>query len=921
MRRTVLAICVVLTALAVHPAGQTPRPPTAPAFDRAAFEVPHRTFILDNGLTLIVHEDRSVPVVAVNLWYHVGSRNERRGKTGFAHLFEHFFFNGSEHHPGGFREAMDDLGANNRNGTTNSDRTNFFEDVPVSALERTLYLEADRMGFLAKQINEAMLTRERGVVQNEKRQGDNQPYGRVFDVMVERMYPAAHPYSWPTIGSLEDLSAASLQDVQEWYRGYYGPNNCVLSLAGDITPERALALVKKYFDGIPAGPPVDRLETWVPRLDSNVRDRMQDRVPQTRIYRAYHAPAWRDGHLQRLELFAGVLSGSRSARLDRRLVYDQSLATAVTADVYPAELGSLLVVTATVRAGVEASLVEQQMDAVLNELVQQGPSADELQRARSRILSNFTRGAERLGGFGGRSDILAESATYDGRADGYLARLDRIATSTTTEVRDASRATLGAPHYTMTVTPVPALDAGQTSVDRAVLPPLGDPPDVAFPAVQRATLSNGVKVVLVERHATPLVNVTLAVDAGFAADAPETAGAASLALDLLDDGTATRDTFRIVDELDRLGAQIATGSSLDLSFVRLRALTRNVGASLDLLGDVVLNPSFPQDMVDLAKKRRLAQIGQEKAQPTSAATRIIPQLLYGATHGYGAPLTGSGYEPTVSALTRDHLVQWHRDWFQPAAATLIVTGDTTLAAVRPELERVFGRWRSGSVPVKRIQPVPATAGRRVFLVDKPGAPQSVIVAAHVSEPGGLPEDLAIETVMRNFGGMATSRLNRNLRLDKAWSYGTQGVLQDARGQRPFIVIAPVQTDKTRDAILEVAKELRDIAGARPIAGEEFASIMRTQTLGLPGRWATLAALETAIVQLVNYGYPDDYFATYARRVRTLSDADLAAAGKRFIRPGEAVWLVVGDLALVEKGIRELDLGEVVRLDADGMPVR
>ena len=925
MRRTLPALCLVLTALAGRPAGQAPPAPAATpasaAFNRAAFAVPHQTFVLDNGLTLIVHEDRSVPVVAVNLWYHVGSRNERRGKTGFAHLFEHFFFNGSEHHPGGFREAMDDLGANNRNGTTNTDRTNFFEDVPVSALERTLFLEADRMGFLARQINEAMLTRERGVVQNEKRQGDNQPYGRVFDVMVERMYPASHPYSWPTIGSLEDLAAASVQDVQAWYRGYYGPNNCVLSLAGDITPERALALVKKYFDGIPAGPPVDRLETWVPRLDSNVRDQMQDRVPQTRIYRAYHAPAWRDGQLQRLELFAGVLSGSRSARLDRRLVYDQPLATAVTADVYPAELASLLVVTATVRAGVEPSLVEQQMDAVLDELVQQGPTADELQRARTRILANFTRGAERLGGFGGRSDILAESATYDGRPDGYLARLERSATSTAAEVRDASRATLAAPHYTMTVTPVASLEAGQSSLDRTVVPPLGEPPDVAFPPVQRATLGNGLTVVVVERHATPLVNVTLAVDAGFAADAPDTAGAASLALDLLDDGTTTRDTFRIVDELDRLGAQIATGSSLDLSFVRLRALTGNIGPSLDLLGDVVLNPSFPQDMVDLAKKRRLAQIGQEKAQPTSAATRIVPQLLYGAAHGYGGPLTGSGFERTVAALTRDHLVQWHRTWFQPGSATLIVTGDTTMAAVRPELERVFGRWRAGQAPPKRIQPVPATAGRRVFLVDKPGAPQSVIVAAHVSEAGGLPEDLAIETVMRNFGGMATSRLNRNLRLDKAWSYGTQGVLQDARGQRPFIVVAPVQTDKTKEAIVEVARELREIAGARPIAGEEFASIMRTQTLGLPGRWATLAALETAVIQLVNYRYPDDYFSTYARRVRALTEADLAAAAKKFIRPGEAVWLVVGDLALVEKGIRELELGEVVRLDADGLPAQ
>ncbi len=914
MRRT-LSLLLLTVAASSAVGGQTARL----AFDREAYEIPHQKFVLENGLTLLVHEDRSVPVVAVNVWYHVGSRNEKRGKTGFAHLFEHFFFNGSEHYPKGFREAMDDLGANNRNGTTNEDRTNFFEDVPVSALERTLYLEADRMGFLAPQINQAMLDRERGVVQNEKRQGENQPYGRVFDTIVERMFPAGHPYSWPTIGSMEDLNAASLPDVKEWYASYYGPNNSVISLAGDITAERAHELVKKYFGGIAPGPPVDRLERWVPRLDANVRDRMEDRVPQARIYRAYHVPAWRDPDIQRLELLAGVLSGSRSARLDRALVYQQELATAVTADVSASELSSLLVLTATVRAGVDPATVEQRMDRIVGELLQQGPTEAELQRARSRILANFTRGAERLGGFGGRSDILAQSMTFDGRPDGYLDRLERVGTATVADVRDTARRWLDAPHYTLVVSPFASLAPGQTTIDRSVLPPLDEAPDVGFPAPQRAKLTSGLGVILIERHSMPLVNVSLAVDAGYAADSAAKAGAASLALDLLDDGTATRDTFRIADELDTLGARLFTASSLDLSFVRLQALPKNLAPSLALFADVVLNPSFPQDMVDLSKRRRLAQIAQEKANPVPTALRVVPSLLFGPGHAYGNPFTGSGYERTVSALTRADLAAWHRDWFHPGNATVIVTGDTTMAALLPELERAFSAWKPGQAPEKRIQPVPAGSGKRVYLIDRPGAPQSVIVAAHVSEPGGQAEDLAIETVIRNFGGMATSRLNRNLRLDKHWSYGTTGLLQDARGQRPFIVIAPVQTDKTKESILEVVKELEGIAGARPIQGEEFASIMRTQTLGLPGRWATLNALENAAVQLLNYRYPDEYFATYARRVRALGEPDLAAAARKFIRPSEVTWIVVGDLAQVEKGVRELNLGEVTRLDGDGTP--
>ena len=911
MRRFVLSLTLLAVATTAGVQSQ------APAFDRRPFDIAHQTFVLDNGLTLIVHEDRSVPVVAVNLWYHVGSRNEKRGKTGFAHLFEHFFFNGSEHYPRGFREAMDDLGANNRNGTTDTDRTNFFEDVPVSALERTLYLEADRMGFLAAQINDAMLTRERGVVQNEKRQGENQPYGRVFDTMVERMYPASHPYSWSTIGSMEDLNAASLQDVKDWYTAYYGPTNVVLSLAGDITPARALELVRTYFGGIPPGQPLTRANTWVPRLDEHIREEMQDRVPQARIYRAYHAPAYRDTEIPSLELFASVLSGSRSARLDRRLVYEQDLATVVTATVYPSELASLVVVTATVKQGVDPARVEQQMDAVVTQLLQEGPTEPELQRARSRLLADFARNAERLGGFGGRSDVLAQSRTLNGSTTGYLDRLERIGTATAAQVRAASQKWLNAAHYTLLVTPFPALTPGQTTVDRTILPPLGDPPEVTFPMVQRAKLSNGLSVMLLERHSTPLVNIALAVDAGYAADSAEKAGAASLALELLDDGTTTKDTFRIADDLDAIGAQITTASSVDLSFVRLRALTANLRPSLAIYADVVLNPSFPLDMVELAKKQRLARIGQEKATPVNAAVRVVPGLLYGATHAYGKPLSGTGFEQTVSRLTRDDLSQWHRAWFHPNNATVIVTGDVTMATLLPELERAFGQWRQGQAPAKNVASVPRAAGGRVYLIDQPGAPQSVIVAAHVSEAGGQPEDLAIDTVMRNFGGIATSRLNRNLRLDKSWSYGTQGVLNDARGQRPFFVIAPVQTDKTKESIQEVIKELRDIAGTRPIRGEEYASIMRTQTLGLPGRWATLAALETAAIQMLNYRYPDDYFSTYARRVRELNEGALDAAAKKFIRPDEVVWVVVGDLAKVEAGIRELNLGQVTRLDADG----
>ncbi len=917
MKRALLVLC---SLLALNTFAQT-KTPAKPAFDKSKLAIPHQKFVLDNGLTLIVHTDHSVPIVAVNSWYHVGSRNEKRGKTGFAHLFEHFFFNGSENYPHGFREAMDDLGANNRNGTTSTDRTNFFEDVPVSALERTLYLEADRMGFLAGNISKEMLERERGVVQNEKRQGENQPYGRVFGRVVETIFPYSHPYSWSTIGSMEDLNAASLEDVKEWYSTYYGPNNAVLALAGDITAERALELVKKYFGAIPPGPPLSSTEEWIPKFDRNIRDEMQDRVPQTRIYRVYHAPAWRDKQLQYMNLLSEVLSGSKSARLDRALVYEKELLTDVGAFVWDRELASSFIVQGTVKPGVDPAVAEKEIDAIIADVIKNGPKAEELQRAQSRQIAGFVRGIERLGGFGGRSDVLAESMTFGGDPEFYLRSLEVAQTATPADIQKVAKTWLDTNHYTLLVKPFPTLAPGKSTIDRKILPSLGDAPEVKFPPVQRTTLSNGLKVMLLERHSAPIVNMTLALDAGYASDPASRAGLAGLALDVLDEGTATRDTFAIVNQLDSLGATINTGNSLDMSFVNLSALPMNLGKSLDIYADVILNPAFATDMVALSKRQRIARIAQEKASPTANVNRIFPRLLYGADHAYAKPLTGTGYVETVTPLTRADLAEWHKSWFVPNNATLIVAGDITMDKLEPELERAFGSWKPGQAPKKQLDTLPRTAGKKVYLIDKPDAPQSVIVAAHLSETGGRAEDLAVETVMRNFGGIATSRLNRNLRLDKHWSYGTQGQIVETRGQRPFLVVAPVQTDKTKESILEVVKEVRGVAGERPLAGEEFQSVMRNQTLRLPGAYETLGSLQNAAIRLTNLGYPDDYFAKYASSVRALNEETLNSAAKAYVRPDEMIWLIIGDLKKIEAGVRELNLGEVIKLDADGNPIR
>lgn len=906
-------------ALPLHaatPAASATAAPAAQApFQRSSFALKQQKFVLKNGLTLIVHEDHSVPVVAVNLWYHVGSRNEQRGKTGFAHLFEHFFFNGSENYPHGFREAMDDLGANNRNGTTNVDRTNFYEDVPVSALERTLYLESDRMGYLGNYISKEMLERERGVVQNEKRQGENQPYGRVWQEISAQMYPYSHPYSWSTIGSMDDLNAASLDDIKQWYRTYYGPNNAVISLAGDITPERALALVTQYFGAIPPGPPLPRTQSWIPRLDSDIRSEMEDRVPQARIYRSYHAPAFGDPSIPALSLFADVLAGSKSARLERRLVYEKGLATSVSAGVNDNELAGSFHIIVTVKPGVAPADAEREMDLVLQQLLKEGPTAVELARARARGFAAVARANERLGH---RANLLAENATFGATPEAYLDQLEAASRVTPEQVRRSGMAWLNGYSHTLTVKPFAQLAAEKSTLDRKVLPALGTPPDVAFPAIERAQLKNGVKVVLLQRHTAPIVNVTLALDAGSASDSAAKAGAASLAMDLLDKGTRTRNAFQLSDALESLGATLSSASLADQSLLRLQSTAGNLAPSLVLMADAALRPAFDAQLFAQQKQRRLAQIGQEKAQPTSLAMRIVPGILYGSENAYGRP--SSGYAGSVQGLTRADVEQWHATWFKPGSATIIVTGDTTLAQLMPALEASFGNWQGGSAPAKEVAVPGRTAGKRVFLIDKPDAPQSTIVAAHLTQVQGQPEDLAMEPLMQNFGGMATSRLNRNLRLDKHWSYGTSGMLTNPRGQRAFIVLAPVQTDKTREAMQEVAKEIRGVAGARPVQGEEFNSIMRNMTSRLAGRFETLAALDSAALTSLNLGLPDTYWSAYATRVRALNEAQLASAGAKFVQPDELVWVVIGDLRKIEAGVRELGWGEVTVLDADGVPL-
>jgi zinc protease len=884
----------------------------------ADINIPYEQFTLDNGLTVLVHEDRKAPIVAVNVWYHVGSKNEKPGKSGFAHLFEHLMFNGTENFDTDYFQALERIGATDLNGTTNEDRTNYFQNVPTSALDIVLWMESDRMGHLVGAISQAKLDEQRGVVQNEKRQGENQPYAVGYDLATKATWPAGHPYSWTVIGSMEDLNAASLDDVKEWFKNYYGAANAVVVLAGDIDVKTAKAKMQKYFGDIPSGPPVAKYEENIAKMTGTIRQRAEDRVPQARIYKTWNTPKYASLENHHLNLFADLLASGKTSRLYKRLVYDDQIATNVSAYVDDREIASQFNIEVTGKPGADLTAVEKAIDEELKKLIEQGPTERELQRVKTQRIAGFVRGIERIGGFGGKSDILAQGVIYAGSPDHYKTYLTNINDATVQAVQATAKKWLTDGQYVLEIHPFPQFKNEPTdSTLRKKMPEMAASPEAKFPKLERATLSNGLKVILAERNAVPTVNLNLMVDAGYASDLGANAGTASLAMDVIDEGTKTRNSLQISEELALLGATLNSGSNLDMSNVSMSALKSNLDASLSIFADVVLNPSFPEEDFKRLQKQRIAAIQREKVTPVQMALRVMPKIVYGADHAYGNPLTGSGTEQSIMAIKRDDLVKFHRTWIKPNNATLVVVGATTMNEIKPKLEKLFKEWKSGDVPKKNIAKVEQQKKQTVYLIDKPGAGQSIVIGGHVTLPQANPDEIAIETMNNVLGGMFTSRVNMNLREDKHWSYGAQTVFFGAKGQRPFLTLAPVQTDKTKESVQEVMKELKQVVSDKPVTREEFEKVQKNAVLELSGSWETNGAIMGSIGNIVRYGYPDDYYQTYAKKMNNLSYEEVRDAAKKALFPDNLVWIIVGDKEKVESGLKELNLGDIKYLDADG----
>jgi zinc protease len=891
--------------------------------ENAIPHVDYEKLTLSNGLDLILHIDRKLPVVHVNQWFHVGSKNERAGRTGFAHLFEHMMFQGSKHAIGDYFKYVERAGANLReggvNGTTDFDRTNYFATVPAGNLEYLLWVESDRLATLAEALSQEKLDAQREVVRNERRQTyENQPYGRAYLLINENLHPAGHPYSWDVIGSHADLIAASLDDVREFFQTFYVPNNLSLAIAGDFDRDAAVKLVESYFGSIPAGPSHERHRRWIPRLDGPKLIETRDRVPQDRTYLCWPAPAWFHGGDAELEIAGRILSDGLSSRLNRALVYDRQLCTNVYAFNDVREISGVFVVVATARPGIGLGEIEEVIERELRRYASDGPTEDELTRAKTKWEYEFISGLERIGGFGGKADRLNQYNTFLGDPGKFEEDVARIRSISRESQREAAREWLPVERR-LTLrfhAEEESVAATTNGADRASTPSLGVDHPFKAPAVESERLDNGLELFVVRRTDLPKVAISLATRAGSIGDPEGKEGLAYLTAATIELGTPDRDALEIEDALGDLGTNIGAISGREYAAVGLDVLSRNAERACRLFSEIIRTTIFPEQEIARERDRHLDNLSQQANDPGAVASRIRSMLRFGRNHPYGRPV--HGLPSTVRTIERDDLVRFHRERWSPSTSALIFAGDIDMARARELAEKNFAAWTApGGEEITPSLPETASPGT-IYLVNRPGAAQTVISQILPAPRRDADDYYAFRLVDAIWGGGGfRTRLNLNLREDKGYSYGVFSNSASFRHGGVWWSQGAVQTDKTAESLVEFVRELRELAGERPISEEELEDARSARSRGYSQQFETLGRIASQIGELWVLGMtPGELQREYDETLKASREEVLAAA-QRYARPDEAILLLVGDLAQIEIPVRNLDLGEVVILDVEG----
>ncbi|GAB5348256.1 M16 family metallopeptidase [Alteriqipengyuania sp. 357] len=908
---------LALPLLAAGLALAQPEPALAQAASAAQDALSYEEFTLPNGLRVVVHEDHSVPKVAVAVWYHVGSMNEPDGKSGYAHLFEHLMFNGSENRDDEYMPPLQEIGVSAVNGATSFDQTYYYEVVPTGGLERVLWLESDRMGNLLGAVTQAKLDEQRGVVQNEKRTYENRPYSSMDRLRNEALFPPEHPYHHTVIGSMEDLDAASLDDMHSWFKEYYGASNAVVSVAGDISVEDARKLVTKYFGAVPPGPPVSRLTQDLPLLDATKVQIVEEAVPQTAISWSWPVPGQGSEVSSSLRLASNLIGSGRLSRLNQALVVERELATGVFANYESMQLAGVFEIGVRLKPGVDPAEVEAVLREELDRFIEEGPSESELERTKTGWYSNNVRAQESLFV---KAMMLAGGLVFEDDPGSYLKDRAQIEATTVQKVRDAAREWLSRPSYQLTVVPRPDRQAGVDGADRTQLPPLQGYPELALPAVREGTLSNGIRIFFAERPGTATVDLAMSFDAGSSADLGRKDGIEGFTNSLLGEGTQSLTANELADREERLGARIYSTGDVDTTTVVASALVRNLPETVDLWADMIRHPAFREDDVARIKSQALSQLAQSETNVDALASNAFGSVIYGGDHAYATQL--GNRRAVIESYGRADFEEFRQAFLRPDNATIYAAGAIDYETLIDELEGAFGGWEAPAVPLgtKAIAPIEPQSTPRVILIDKPGAIQSALRVGRIVPDGRDPANFDLRVLNSVFGGGFTARLNSNLREDKGWTYGASSGISSAVGPQTFQIATSVQTDKTADALSEIARELSEITATRTTTPEELELVRRGDVLTLADRYETNSAMLWYLRYVDRFGQPIDWIEGLPERYAALTPETLDDV-TGYLQPDAMTWVVVGDLSQIEDDVRALNLGPVEVRDASGAVVR
>ena len=936
LRHSLSIGAMVLAATATASLWSAEPQTTARAAAPSTPRLEYQTFALPNGLKVILSQDKRLPMVAVNLWYHVGPANEIPGRTGFAHLFEHMMFQGSKHVAADTHfKLLEAAGASDINGTTDFDRTNYFETVPSNQLELALWIESDRMGYLLDVLDQQALANQRDVVRNERRQGvENQPYGVAEEALYQALYPQGHPYHGVVIGSHADLAAAELRDVQQFFRQYYSPNNASLAIVGDFDPLATRRLVDKYFGSLKRGPDVPTITATTPPITAEKRITISDTVQLPRVYMSWLTPAiFKPGDAD-ADLTADILGGGKSSRLYKALVYDKQIAQAVQATQESLILGSKFTIQATARPGHTADELEAAINAELRRFTEQGPDATELERARNTIETRIITGLETLGGFGGKADRLNSYQHYLGTPD-YLGQdLKRYRDATRQSIAAFARQNLTATTRVVLfalpgekkLPPEPSSPAAQAAggaesvnVDepwRKDMPKPGAVRAAQFPTPETFTLSNGLTVIVSERSELPVVSASLVFASGSGVNPPAMPGLANFTAAMLDEGTTTRSSLAIADEAARLGTALSTSSTMDQIRVSATSLGREFPSVLQLLADVALRPTFPPEEIERQRASRLATLVSQKSNPSQIAARVMAAALFGPAHPYG--YIDLGTEASNKAMTRDVMIDFWKRQLVPGNAALVVVGAVSRGEVEALTTKAFADW-NGKAAEAASMPAPGGTGAKLILVDMPGAAQTEVRVASIGAARATPDFEAIEVVNMILGGLFTSRINLNLREDKGYTYGAFSAFSMRREPGPFFVGAGVRVDATAPAVTEIFNEVRKMKDVQ-VSADELSLGKDSLVRSMPGRFETSAQAADSFSAVFVYALGLDYYSKYIERLGRVDGPTAHGAARKYLVPERLLVVAVGDRQKIEPDLKKLNLGTIEYRDVEGRVV-